>query len=120
VRDRSEKLEDLIRVAQHLSDRSLAPVAAAQDAVRAAQAQVTQIETHYQKLAHAGETDPVQAAILARHANSLRALKAGALSDLARQKAALEQAKANARPAFGRVEVLKRIAAAKAGNCLRR
>lgn len=105
------RLADLVRIASLLSDQALGPVAGATALLRDSQARVDDITLHRARLA-ASTDDPVQAALMARHAERLRRLQMSALSDLANARAGVEIAKANARPAFGRHQVLAALFAA--------
>jgi hypothetical protein len=102
------RLNDLARIATLLSDRALAPVAAAQARVEAKRTEVAGLATHRRALDTDG-ADPVQAAFLAQQARRLRRRQASALSELARLEAELEIAKAAARAAYGRKLVLDRL-----------
>lgn len=107
---RQDRLRALAALAALLEERALAPVAAAQMNVAHAEARIAELRTARKDLA-ADACDPFQAVMMARQAERLRHRHAAALSDLAALRAALEIAKASARPAVGRRHVLDRLLA---------
>ena len=104
----SDRAARLAQVAALLSDRALAPVALAHKQVLDAKARVAAI-AEARRLLCGDVDDLVQAALLARRAEGLRHGHIAAMSDLARLQAQLDQAKAVARPAFGRKIALDRL-----------
>jgi hypothetical protein len=107
---RQDRLRALAALAAMLEKRAAAPVAAAEARMGRAKAEVTAIRQAREHLA-ADARDPLQAAMMARQADRLRHRQAEALSELAARQAALEIAKAGARPAVGRRIVLDRLLA---------
>jgi hypothetical protein len=106
----ARQLQELARLAALASDRALAPVAAARARADAARAAERLMAAHRAALGVGAAADPALAAMLARHGERLRRRQAAALSGVAALEAELEQAKATARPAFGRKLVLERLA----------
>lgn len=107
---RDRRLADLAALAAMMSERALAPVALAQARIVAGRSEVEALAQARTQLG-ADAADPVQAALMARQADRLRHRQVAALSDLARLQAEVEIAKAAARPAFGRKQVLDRLLA---------
>ena len=107
---RKDRLEALVAIAAVLSDRALAPVAAAQARLETARARADGLAASRAQL-RGDCCDPVQAAMMARQGEALRRRQATAMTDLARIQAELEIAKAAARPAFGRKIALERLLA---------
>lgn len=105
---RADKLALLARLAALVSDRALAPLAAATAQVAAAQARADAIARARGRLG-VDAADPVQAALMARQVDVLRHRHIAAMSELAALQAQLDLAKAAARPAFGRKIVLDRM-----------
>ena len=103
------RLVDLARLAEMMSDRALAPVAALRAEIAAANEARGALARRRAALAR-DTADPVLAALMARQAERLRRQEADTLSELARLQAELERAKAAARPAYGRKLALERLA----------
>lgn len=110
---RAEKLAALAQIAALLSQRALAPVAAAQTHRDAQQRKIATLALLRAALSPDG-ADPFIAGQLGRQAAHLRAQQAAAMADLARLQAALDLAKAKAQPALAREGVLARLADAAA------
>lgn len=106
----ARRLAELARLAALTSDRALRPVADARQRIDAARAAERAVAAHRAALGAGAGADPVLAALLARQAERLRRRQAAALSGLAMLEAELDEAKAAARPAFGRKLVLERLA----------
>jgi hypothetical protein len=106
--DRPDPLEKLARIAGLVADTARQPVLAAQARVGAQQGRIDAMAAHRAALAFDG-LDPADAARLAQQAHRLRAQQAAAMSDLANARAALEQARAKARPALARQLVVRRL-----------
>lgn len=110
---RAEKLAALARIAALVSNRALAPVAAAQTHRDAQQRKIAALAARRAALSPDG-ADPFIAGQLGRQAAHLRAQHAAALAELARLQATLDHAKAKAQPALAREVVLARLADAAA------
>jgi hypothetical protein len=110
---RAEKLAALAQIAALLSQRALAPVAAAQTHRDAQQRKIAALAARRAALSPDG-ADPFIAGQLGRQAAHLRAQQAAAMADLARLQAALDLAKAKAQPALAREGGLARLADAAA------
>jgi hypothetical protein len=106
--DRPDRLEKLARIAELVADKARQPVLAAQARVDAQHARIDALAAHRAALAFDG-LDPADAARLARQAQRLRGQQAAGMSDLANARAALEHARAEARPALARRLVLQRL-----------
>lgn len=102
---RIEKLKALLRIAGLLADRARSPLASAQNEVSRVQARIDAVAAHRARLSIQTE-DPVLAAMLARQGARLRGVQTGINGELASRRATLETAKAAARPAIGRQQVL--------------
>jgi hypothetical protein len=110
VTRQARQLTELAQLAALASDRALAPVASARARIDVARAAERAMAAHRAALGAEAGADPALAAMLARQAERLRRRQAAALSGLAALEAELEQAKAVARPAYGRRLVLERLA----------
>ena len=110
---RAEKLAALAQIAALLSQRALAPVAAAQTHRDVQQRKIAALALLRAALSPDG-ADPFIAGQLGRQAAHLRAQQAAAMADLARLQVALDLAKAQAQPALAREGVLARLANAAA------
>ena len=106
----ARQMAELAQLATLASDRALAPVAAIRARIDAARSAERALAAHRAALGGQAGQDPVLAALLARQAEQLRRRQAEALSGLAALEAELEQAKALARPAYGRRIALERLA----------
>lgn len=106
--NRVEKLQALSRIADLLAEKARTPIAAAQGDVSRTQVRIDAVAAHRTGLSGDAE-DPALAALLARQAARLRAVQSGLSGDLAARRATLETAKAAARPAIGRQQVLKTL-----------
>jgi hypothetical protein len=103
-------LADLAALAEQ---RALVPLRAAQSRLAASEAVVAALRQAREDLA-ADASDPVQAALMARQSEQLFKGQLAALSALAADRAALEIARATARPVIGRRIALERLAAKRA------
>lgn len=108
MKARQDRLRALAALAALMEERALAPVAVARGRVDRAEAEVAAIRQARDALS-ADAQAPFQAAMMARRAEDLRRRQAAALSELAALRAALEIAKASARPAVGRRHALDRL-----------
>jgi hypothetical protein len=106
--DRLRRLKALSQIASLVEARALLPVAQAQARLGKISTEVSSIRKVREDLA-ADPCDPFQAAMMARQAERLRLRHAAALSELAACQAALDIAKASARPAVGRRIAVDRL-----------
>ena len=109
---RRDRLQTLAAIAALAEERALAPLATAQARLAAARAEVAQIRQARDGLT-LDATDPFQARMTIRMAQSLRDRQAAALSELATREAAVEIARTVARPAVGRRIALERLLSGK-------
>lgn len=105
---RTRRLADLALVAALLAERASAPVAKAQDRLRAQKGQIDGLVARRAALSLDG-ADPVVAARLARLAEHLRQEHAAAMVELARAQAECDIARQAVRPAVARKAVLERL-----------
>lgn len=103
------RLAILAELAALAEQRALAPLRAAQTRLALSEANVAALRQAREDLA-ADAGDPVQAALMARQSDQLRKRHVTALSALAADRAALELARAEARPFIGRRLALERLA----------
>jgi hypothetical protein len=107
---KARQLAELAQLAALVSDRALAPMASLRARIDAAGGAERALADHRAALTGVTGIDPALAALLARQAERLRRRQADAMIALAGLEAQLEEARATARPAYGRRLALERLA----------